>query len=376
MPPYTMTDLPPTHGYHYGPLPEQAQEDALHATRLLNVEERPFQRLTKALLRDTTNPDKLYAEISLDFAAFNNSILRIQSIQTSHARERERYAAEKARILSSASSVRESTVALRAQLADAQQVLSQRKGYDELAAKILDDPKLKAREERRVEIAALEREIAELEAEGARYEGIWATRRELFENVAKVSEDMVRSIKAAKDDALKVPDSPPEKSPLPGHSSLLAKSPMPAHSPLPRGSTIGAASPGEVLEAVQNAPEADVEMEEAPAFEELAPKPEEGQEILLEELVERIQEDSEDQQDNIHTDHSANGEMEVEAGEESMEDAPEFEHKDESPSPQVIPGSELDGVAHYDHADDDSLDLSSVPDELEHQSASKKLSSN
>lgn len=216
--------------HNYGILAQPA-EDALHSTRLLGIEERPFQRVTKrlldrdSLLRSTPKqlpsppPDgeeaseetqeepasdpnvrqKFREEILLDFAALESSITRIQLIQSSNARERERYAAEKAKILATAQAVRDNTLLLREQLAEAQKVLELRKGYDTLASKILDDKKLKPRDECRADIATLEKEIEELEQEGVEIEGLWDGRREQFERVVHEGEVMRRVIKGIKE---------------------------------------------------------------------------------------------------------------------------------------------------------------------------------
>jgi hypothetical protein len=212
---------------NYGILP-QPSEDALHPTRLLGIEERPFQRVTKRLLDrdsllrqtpkqlpspppegeeaetealsdDADSRQKFREEVLLDFAALESSITRIQLIQTSNARERERYAAEKAKILATAQAVRENTVLLREQLSEAQKVLELRKGYDALAAKILEDKKLKSRDEVRGDIGALEKEIEELEMEGGEVEGLWAGRREQFEVIVREGEVMRRVVKGIKE---------------------------------------------------------------------------------------------------------------------------------------------------------------------------------
>ncbi|KAM0699603.1 hypothetical protein Q7P36_000606 [Cladosporium allicinum] len=214
----------------YGILSQPA-EDALHPTRLLGIEERPFQRVTKRLLDrdsllrstpkqlpspppesvDETSPttedaaadshtrQKFREEVLLDFAALESSITRIQLIQTSNARERERYAAEKAKILATAQAVRENTLLLREQLAEAQKVLELRKGYDALASKILEDKKLKSRDECRADIVVLEKEIEELEQEGVEVEGLWSGRREAFERIVHEGEVMRRVIKGIKE---------------------------------------------------------------------------------------------------------------------------------------------------------------------------------
>jgi hypothetical protein len=219
---------------NYGILP-QPSEDALHPTRLLGIEERPFQRVTKRLLdrdsllrqtpkqlpspppesegtehgaehevsdenaNDSATRQKFREEVLLDFAALESSITRIQLIQTSNARERERYAAEKAKILATAQAVRENTVLLREQLSEAQKVLELRKGYDALAAKILEDKKLKSRDEVRGDIGALEKEIEELEMEGGEVEGLWVGRREQFEIIVREGEVMRRVVKGIKE---------------------------------------------------------------------------------------------------------------------------------------------------------------------------------
>ena len=216
----------------YGIL-SQSAEDALHPTRLLGIEERPFQRVTKRLLdrdsllrstpkqlpspppesADETSPNttedaatdsqntrqKFREEVLLDFAALESSITRIQLIQTSNARECQRYAAEKAKILATAQAVRENTLLLREQLAEAQKVLELRKGYDALASKILEDKKLKSRDECRADIVVLEKEIEELEQEGVEVEGLWSGRREAFERIVHEGEVMRRVIKGIKE---------------------------------------------------------------------------------------------------------------------------------------------------------------------------------
>ncbi|KAK0909840.1 hypothetical protein LTR91_019005 [Friedmanniomyces endolithicus] len=217
------------HHHNYSILPEQSQEDALHATRLLGVEERPFQRVQRALLgkdsllrslprqqlpspppegEGTTPSDpsgeenflRFRDEILLDFDALESSILRIQLIHSSNERERERYASEKAKILETAQAVRYNTVELRQQLVESQRVLELRKGYDELAAKILDDKKVKSREECTQEITTLEKEIEELEQESADCDTTWVGRREQFDRVVIEGEMMVRLIKGLKDE--------------------------------------------------------------------------------------------------------------------------------------------------------------------------------
>lgn len=209
--------------------------DALHATRLLQVEERPFQRVQRSLLgketllkwnhsrqlpspppdapdensaddpttfaeEDRQKREKFREEILLDFAALESSILRIQLIHTSNARERERYATEKANILASAQAVRENTVLLRSQLADAQRVLGLRKGYDGLAQKLIFEKKLKPRADTMEEIEKLQKEIEDLEQEGAEFDGVWSGRREAWNKVVAEGGNLIKVIKGIKDE--------------------------------------------------------------------------------------------------------------------------------------------------------------------------------
>lgn len=207
-------------------LPTQAEEDALHASRLLSIEERPFLRVTKTLLApssiirptlsylpspppeggDEENTDndfrlqRFREDVLLDFANLESSIMRIQMILSSNERERERYAAEKAKILETAQAVRENTIELRSHLVEAQSVLERRKGYDQLATKILDDRRLKSRHEAHAAIEGLEKEIEGLQAESAEYEVTWVSRREQFDSIVREGETMIRLIKGIKDE--------------------------------------------------------------------------------------------------------------------------------------------------------------------------------
>jgi hypothetical protein len=197
------------------------------------VEERPFQRVTRALLGkdsllkwtpprqlpspppdgevgdEATEPiqnaeearqrlEKFRSEILLDFAALESSILRIQLLQSSNLRERERYATEKASIVATAQSVRENTLTLRSQLAEAQKVLELRKGYDELATKLMKG--LKSRDVVQEEITGLEKEIEDLEVEGREFEGVWSGRREAWEKVVVEGQNLIKVVKGIKDE--------------------------------------------------------------------------------------------------------------------------------------------------------------------------------
>lgn len=261
--------------------------DALHANRLLMIEERPFSRVTKTLFSehsplrptmtylpspppegeagdagtwsgyDSAKLQKFREDVLLDFASLESSLIHIQLILSSNQRERERYAADKARILETAQAVRDNTVELRAQLAGAQQILERRKGYDVEAAKILDNKKLRSRDETRTDIEKLEQEIQDLQQESAEYEVTWVSRRQQFDDVVREGDAMLRLIKGIKDepereagkddqmddaeDGTKAAASRQE-TPLPD-----GRSPRPAETgdatPLPESEEAGAATP-------------------------------------------------------------------------------------------------------------------------------------
>ncbi|KAL2832891.1 Tho complex subunit 7-domain-containing protein [Aspergillus cavernicola] len=217
----------------YGLL-DQVDEDALHKSRLLNVEEKPFKRISKRLL----NPDSLVIanatlpptpppdgtdeeaaaaaeaekqqrlhqwrqfrdDASLDFAAFEGSIARIQFLLTSNEKERERYVAEKERILSTMQAVRENTSDLRVQLEEAQRLLTLRKSYDMLTEKITSNRLLKPREDQQANLQKLQAEIAELERESRDYATTWAERREQFGRIVDEGMQLRRLIRDEKEE--------------------------------------------------------------------------------------------------------------------------------------------------------------------------------
>lgn len=188
----------------------------MHHDRLLNVEEKPFKRITKRLLASNSpiqsfysrlptppadetpateeqtkaqqaafqnNIAKFRADVILDFAAFDASIARIQFLRAANEKERERYAAEKLKIEATAQEVRENTSLLRMRLGEAQKTLAIRKTYDVLAEKITKEKALKTRDEQRVNIEKLRGEIEDLEREGREASQAWLDRRDLFEKV-------------------------------------------------------------------------------------------------------------------------------------------------------------------------------------------------
>ncbi|KAL8675076.1 MAG: hypothetical protein Q9168_000559 [Polycauliona sp. 1 TL-2023] len=214
---------------------DQYEEDSFHKSRLLNVEEKPFKRITKRLLAptslvavpptlpptpppDTSAADEAAAaqqiqkqqqldshrqwreDALLDFAAFESSIIRIQFLLTSNIRERERYAAEKVKIQATAQAVRDNTSELRVQLVEAQGKLALRKEYDQLADKITSNRLLRPRAEQHANLEKLNGEIAELERESQEYAQTWSERREQFGKIIEEGMQLRRLIRDEKEE--------------------------------------------------------------------------------------------------------------------------------------------------------------------------------
>ncbi|KAI9761675.1 MAG: hypothetical protein M4579_000909 [Chaenotheca gracillima] len=219
----------------YGLL-EQTEEDALHKSRMLNVEEKPFKRVTKRLLtpsslilapsthlptpppdassadesaaaqeserqKQDTERDQFREDVTLDFAAFESSIARVQFLLTSNEMERERYAAEKLKILDNAQKVRGSTVELHGHLEEARKTLAVRKTWDDLTEKkITSNRMLRTREDQNANLEKLNAEIAELERESREYAQTWAERREQFGRIMKEGMELRRLIRDEKEE--------------------------------------------------------------------------------------------------------------------------------------------------------------------------------
>ncbi|KAM3066272.1 hypothetical protein ACMFMG_003217 [Clarireedia jacksonii] len=208
---------------------DQREEDELHKSRLLNVEEKPFKRITKRLLAPGSlviTPSKLPTppldaseeaaeaerqkalderrqlreDILLDFAAFDSSIARIQFLRNSNERERERYKADKEHILQTAQAVRDSTAQLRIQLEDAKKTLEQRKKFDELAEKITNNVLLRPRKDQEINLRKLEEECKELERESMTYGETWKERREQFGRIVEEGMQLRRLIRDEKEE--------------------------------------------------------------------------------------------------------------------------------------------------------------------------------
>lgn len=139
-------------------------------------------------------------DVTLDFAAFEGSIARIQFLMTSNKEERARYAAEKDRILATMHAVRENTVELRTQLEEAQRLLALRKSYDVLTDKITSNRLLKPREDQQAQLQKLRMEITDLEKESKDYATTWAERREQFGRIVEEGMQLRRLIRDEKEE--------------------------------------------------------------------------------------------------------------------------------------------------------------------------------
>jgi Tho complex subunit 7 len=197
------------------------------------VEEKPFKRITKRLLasdslittplllpptpppeaEDSTAADadeyrqkrveewrQFKETVTLDFAAFESSIARIQFLLSNNEKERERYAAEKLHIQSTAQDVRDNTVDLRTQLEAAQKTLNLRKTYDDLTEKITSNRLLRPREDQKANLEKLEVEILELEKESKEYAKTWSERREQFGRIVEEGMQLRRLIRDEKEE--------------------------------------------------------------------------------------------------------------------------------------------------------------------------------
>ncbi|KEY64945.1 hypothetical protein S7711_08944 [Stachybotrys chartarum IBT 7711] len=197
---------------------DDKEESELHKTRLLNVEEKPFKRITKRLgtISNLVGPvlasdaaanqpagydfEQLQTDLTLDFAAFDSAITRFQFLYNANERERERYKADQERILAECQAVRDNTAQLREQLEVARAQLAQRKQFDELAEKITSNRLLRPREDQLVNLAKLEDECRELERESGTYSGTWKERQDQFNRIMEEGMLLRRQIRDEKEE--------------------------------------------------------------------------------------------------------------------------------------------------------------------------------
>ena len=203
--------------------------DALHQHRILNNEKKAFDRITTRLLGPNSvlapikrpkppeeeqsskstkekkpeppqDPESFKRDLTIDFAAFESSIIRTQLLLNSNEQERERYAAEKIRIQAATQDVRDNTARLRLQLEEARKQLALRKTYDELAEKITSNKLLRSRQDQHANLDKLDREIAELERESKEYAQTWAERRAQFGRIIEEGMQLRRLIRDEKEE--------------------------------------------------------------------------------------------------------------------------------------------------------------------------------
>ncbi|OAA73229.1 Tho complex subunit 7/Mft1p [Cordyceps fumosorosea ARSEF 2679] len=196
---------------------DERSETELHKARLLNVEEKPFKRITKRVsavssliskLPDNEAPsdgtlrstEQLQEDLTLDFAAFDSSIARLQFLHDANARERARYDGDKQRILDECQAVRDRNGQLREQLEGARATLAQRKKFDELADKITSNRLLRPREDQLANLAKLEEECRELERESETYTETWRERRDQFNRIMDEGMLLRRQIRDEKEE--------------------------------------------------------------------------------------------------------------------------------------------------------------------------------
>ena len=206
------------------------EEEELFKGRLLNVEEKPFKRITKRLAtlhtlassrtRQAPTPPpegdpeaaassssggsaelaQLREDITLDFAAFDSAIQRLQFLFSANERERARYADDRVSILNTCQSVRENTATLRGHLDQAQATLEQRKKFDELADKITSNRLLRPRADQQANLQKLADECKQLEEERETYAETWRERKEQFARIMDESMRLRRLIRDEKEE--------------------------------------------------------------------------------------------------------------------------------------------------------------------------------
>ncbi|EFW99845.1 hypothetical protein CMQ_163 [Grosmannia clavigera kw1407] len=224
------------------------EEEELYRTRLLNVEEKPFKRITKRLstLRDVvavscvrqeqTPPpevgpgaeadgspkadkadasaedgtdgaavlaaeiEQLREDVTLDFAAFDASVARLQFLHQANGRERERYDADRGSIADTCQAVRDNMAVLRVQLDRARATLAQRKLFDDMADRITSSRTLRPRPDQQASIAKLEDECRQLERDGDAYAETWRERRLQFSRIMDESMRLRRLIRDEKEE--------------------------------------------------------------------------------------------------------------------------------------------------------------------------------
>ncbi|CAK7201123.1 hypothetical protein SEUCBS139899_003825 [Sporothrix eucalyptigena] len=215
------------------------EEEELFKSRLLNVEEKPFKRITKRLatlnrvvaaagVQEQTPPPEtegdnvaddnkdakvkeradtlaeiaqLREDVTLDFAAFDASIARLQFLAKANTRERQRYADHRVTIDNKCREVRDDAlVSLRSQLDSARATLKQRQAFDALADRITSAKTLWPRPEQQAAIDKLEDECRQLQRESEAYTATWRERKQQFARIMDESMRLRRLIRDEKEE--------------------------------------------------------------------------------------------------------------------------------------------------------------------------------
>ncbi|CAI4216613.1 unnamed protein product [Parascedosporium putredinis] len=182
---------------------DEKEEQELHKRRLLNVEEKPFKRITKrdhgtegeqlADADDEHNNDsdadeggsvilqlreleQLREDLTLDFAAFDTSIARLQFLFDANRRERAGYEEKR------------------------QAILDECQAFDELAEKITNNKLLRPREDQVAALRKLDDECKQLELESETYSVTWRERRDQFNRIMEEGMLLRRQIRDEKEE--------------------------------------------------------------------------------------------------------------------------------------------------------------------------------
>ncbi|EPE06804.1 tho complex subunit 7 [Ophiostoma piceae UAMH 11346] len=210
------------------------EEEELFKTRLLNVEEKPFKRITKrlallsrvaaqAVQEQTPPPDstgsesndaeaeetkkalaaeiaQLREDVTLDFAAFDSSIARLQFLGQANTSERARYAERRQTVEDTCGNVRSNMLSLREQLEQARATLVQRQAFDVLADRITSSKTLWPRADQEATILKLEDECRQLQGESETYLSTWRERKQQFARIMDESMKLRRQIRDEADE--------------------------------------------------------------------------------------------------------------------------------------------------------------------------------
>ncbi|KAH8841900.1 hypothetical protein MCOR27_001611 [Pyricularia oryzae] len=223
------------------------EEEELHKSRLLNIEEKPFKRITKRMQtlhaaarwgkqptpanattiasptaadtnqNGTTTSSRpptsggapppasdelqmLRQELTLDFAAFDSTVARLQFLMRANEEERRRYGEDREQILAECEDVRSNTGSLRTQLDEARARLEQRKKFDVLAEGITSNRMLKSRADQERNLSKLAEECAQLQEEISQNATTLRERKDQFERIMDEAHRLRRQIRDENDE--------------------------------------------------------------------------------------------------------------------------------------------------------------------------------